>query len=376
MRPSSAQLNDVLRSPHNLTYAADLFYDGRRLFEGLPITDPSFSWDAGAEVEASGRLTVTWSDDYGSSLRPDEPQDWLAPFGSRLVVYALVHDGVAVERVQLGDYCITSVPSVNSSTFVFNETRVTVGDVVELELKDRMVEVQRDRFTRLEQPAVGGSIWDEVTKLAGLQVTRAVPDGRVTATVVYNESKTEAIQDLLGVIDAVPFMEWDGTLSARPRQSPNASGVLRVGADGTVTQIGAGLDADGVYNGVVIRAETSGQTQVLAEKWVESGPLRATRDGGVRTPFHRRPRFYSNPNITTVAQAQAAIDALLATYSQPRASELQVQCIADPTLQVGDVRTVDDDQTVWTIRVTRVDLGSSPTMSVKGDVLNRVVKFN
>ena len=376
MRPASAQLLDVLRSPHTFTFSADLFYDGERLFAGLPITDPSFGWDAGAEVEASGRVTVTWSDDTGSSLRPDEPQDWLAPFGSRLVVYATVGDGASAERVQLGDYCITSVPSVNSSTFLFGETRITVGDVVELELKDRMVEVQRDRFTRLEQPAVGGSIWDEVAKQTGLQVTRAVPDGQVTAAVVYDESKTAAIQDLLSVIDAVPFLEWDGTLSARPRTPPPSTGVLRVGPDGTVTQIGASLDADGVYNGVVIRAETDGQNQVLAEKWVESGPLRATSAGGVRTPFHRKPRFYSNPNITTVAQAQAAIDGLLGTYSQPRASELQVQCIADPTLQVGDVRTVEDGRTVWTMRATKVDLGSAPTMSVKGDVLNRVVKLD
>jgi hypothetical protein len=373
MRPSSKQLATILTRSFDLGYTADLFYDEVRLFEGLPITEPSFKWNSEAEVEATGQVTVTWTDDHGGSLRPEEPQDWLAPFGSRLVVYAVITVGTVSERIRLGDYDITSVPRVNSSLYVFGETTITIGDVVELELTDRMVEVQRDRFTRLEQPTVGGSVWSEVARLAGLQVTRTVPDRTINAAVIYSESKTEAIQDLLGILDAVPFMDYDGTLAARPKAPPAPSGQLNTGPDGVVTKIGASLDADGVYNGVVIRAETDGQKQVLAEKWVPSGPLRATVPGGLRTPFHRKPRFYSSPQITTEAQALAAIDSLLATYSQPRASELQIQCIADPTLQVGDVRTVTDGPVRWTLRVTTMDLGSAPTMTVNGDVLNREV---
>jgi hypothetical protein len=375
-RPHTAQLDQVLLGSFSLAYTADLFYNGTRRFEGLPITEPSFGWDASAEVEGSARCKVAWTDDQGSSLKPNDPQDWLAPFGARLVVYAVVSVGDWFERVQLGDYDITAVPSANDSVFMFGETRITVGSVVELQLKDRMVEVQRDRFVRLAQAPAGASVWGEVASITGLPVTRSLTDATINRAVVYEESRVSAVQDLLSILDGVPFMEWDGTLSARPRTAPAAGGTLRIGESGTITQIGSSLDAEGVSNGVVIRAETDGQQQVLAEKWVESGPLRATVPGQPRTPYHRVPRFYSNPQITTAQQAQAVIGGLLTQWSQPRASELQVQCVTDPTLQLGDVRRVVESSFTWTIRVTKIDLGDAPTMTINGDVLDRVANVN
>jgi hypothetical protein len=125
-----------------------------------------------------------------------------------------------------------------------------------------------------------------------------------------------------------------------------------------------------VYNGVVIRGETAEQEAVLAKLWVTDGPLRATQ-GSSRTPFHRRPRFYSSPFITTQEQAIAAAPGLLAQFSQPRASQLQVQCVTNPLLQVGDVVTVWDGRATWTIRLVKLSLGSGALMTVTGDVIDR-----
>jgi len=373
-RPVSDALKLVLTQSFDITYMADLFYDGVRRFEALPIVSPSIKGDSSGEIEESGSLTVMWTDDHGSSLKPQEPADWLAPYGARLVVYAVVSVGQAfTERVQLGDYLITAVPSANDEVFTLGETKITVGSTAELEFKDRMVEVQRDRFTRLSAPSQTASVWTEVATLTGLQVTRSVPDKPINSAVPYEESRVSAITDLLAILDATPYMEWDGTLAARPKTPPAAVGTLTIGPSGTITQIGSSLDAEEVYNGVVIRGETDGQQSVLAELWVTTGPLAATVPGGGRTPFHRKPRFYSNPQITTSDQAIAALPGLLQTYSQPKATTLQIQCVIDPTVQVGDVRTVFDGMSTWTVRVTQYDLGEAPTMSITGSVLNRVV---
>jgi len=371
MRPASAALRDVLTGSFTLEYQADLFYDGVRLFEALPIVDPSLKGDGSGEVEESGKVTVVWTSEHGASLKPNDPQDWLAPFGARLVLFAVVSVGqVFRERVQLGDYDITAVPSADDSVFMHGQTRVVIGSRVELEIKDRMVEVQRDRFTRLSSPVRLDSVWAEVARLTGLQITRSVPDRALTRSVTYEESRVSAVIDLVALLDASPFVEWDGTLSARPNVPPAPVGTLTVGQAGTITQIGSSLDAEGVYNGVVIRADGA-DAGVLAELWVETGPLRATAASGRRTPFHNVPRFYSNPQITTRSAAEQALPGLLRMYSQPRAATLEIQCIADPTVQVGDVRTVNDGQYLWTVRVASYDLSASPTMTITGDVLNR-----
>lgn len=378
MRFASDQFRQVIRGgSFNLGYSADLFYDGRRLFADLPVIDPTFTFDSSGQVEGSATVTVVWTDDQGTSLSPNEPQDWLAPFGSRLVVYAIVSAGGAFsERVQIGDFTITAVPSANDSVFVLGETRVVVGSRVELQLKDRMVEVQRDRFSKTSGPSNMTSVWAEAAALTGFQVTRSLPDAPINRAVVYEEDRVAALVDLFTIIGGVPYMASDGTLTARPTTAPSASGELTVGQYGTITQVGASLDSDGVYNGVVIRTETTDQQQVLAELWITSGPLRATPAGGTRTPFHRVPRFYSSPQITTPQQATGAAPQLLALYSQPRASELEIQCIADPTIENGDVRTVDDGTATWTVQVTKYSLGLSATMSITGSVLDRAVNIS
>lgn len=372
MRPANVTLLEALGSSYELTFEADLWYDGQRVVPDLQVVTPSLVWDSSAEVEGSGSVTVVWSDDHGSSIAPKDAGDLFAPFGSRLVVFAVVSLGSVRERVQLGDFDITAVPSVSGEPYVWGETEITPGELIELELADRMVEVRRDRFTTLAQPSQLASAWAELGALTGFQLTRSLPDAAITRSIVYEESRVRALQDVASLLGGVAFMEWDGTLSCRPIEPGAAVAELVLGENGTIVQVGASLDSEGVYNGVVIRAETDNQQAILAERWVESGPLRATPPGGPRTPFHRVPRFYSSPFITTTEQAQAAAPGLLAQYSSPRATTLEVTCVMNPLLQVGDVVTVKDRAFQWTIRLTRVPVERSSVMTVTGDVIDRV----
>lgn len=372
MRPSSQAIDSLLLDSFDISFRAALWYAGRPLVSDLAIDAPSLVWDASAEVEGSGTVTVVWSDEHGSSMTPLDAGDKLAPFGARLIVSAVIEaGGNAVGRIQLGDFDITGVPSVDGQPIVWGTTNIYAGSRIDLVLKDRMVEVQRDRFTHLASPGQLNSVWREMAALTGFQVTRSLPDAPITRSVVYEESRVSALQDVALIIGGIPFMEWDGTLSCRPVAPGAVVADLRMGERGTIAQVGSSLSADGVYNGVIIRHPDTGE--ILAELWITSGALRATPVGGERTPFHRVPRFYSSPFITTQAQAQAAAPGLLEQYSNPRATTLEVTCVINPLLQIGDVVTVADGTYLWTIRLTRVPVEQSAMMTVTGDVIDRVI---
>lgn len=365
-------MRELLASDFELGFTADLMYGATRVLPDLEVVSPSVKGDSSAQIELSGRLGVVWSDPLGVDVEPFEPGDPFSPFGYRVVLFVIVRAGELESRQQIADLTITEVPSVDGEPFVWGETRIYAGQRVDLVVKDRMVEVQRDRFTKLEQPASLASAWGEIARLTGFPLTRTLPDVPVTKAVVYEESRVDAVQQLAALIGGAAFMEWDGTLSVRPSTPGPPVTELVLGESGTIVQLGSSLSADGVYNGVVIRGEDDAQEQILAEVWRASGPLRATPAGGERTPFHRVPYFYSSPFITTSAQAAAYAPTLLERVSSPRAATLQVTCVMNPLLQVGDVVTVRDGRFEWTVRLTQVPLERSGLMTVTADVLSRV----
>lgn len=376
MRPGSDLMRELLTSDFELSFSADLMYGDSRVAAGLEVVSPSVVADSSAMVEMSGRLGVVWADPVGLDVEPFDAGDLFSPFGYRVVLFAVVRAGQFVARQQIADLTITEVPSVDGEPFVWGQTTIFAGQRVDLVVKDRMVEVQRDRFTRLEQPASLVSAWDEIGRLTGFVLTRSVDDVPITKSVVYEESRVDAVQQLAALLGGVAFMEWDGTLSVRSSTPGDPVAELTLGENGTIVQLGSSLSADGVYNGVVIRGEGDSQQQILAELWITSGALAATAAGGERTPFHRVPYFYSSPFITTSAQATAYAPELLERVSSPRAATLQVTCVTNPLLQVGDVVTVSDSRFVWTVRLTRVPLERSGVMTVTGDVLFRDAVVN
>lgn len=371
MRPGTDLMRELLSSDFELGFSADLVYGSVRVLSDLEVVSPSLTADSSGLVEMSGRLGVVWADPEGSDVEPFEPGDLFSPFGYRVVLFAVVRAGQFEARQQIADLTITEVPSVDGEPFVWGQSLIFAGQRVDLVVKDRMVEVQRDRFTKLEQPASLVSAYAEIGRLTGFALTRTVDDVPVTKSVVYEESRVDAVQQLAQLLGGVAFMEWDGSLSVRPSVAGSPVAELVLGEEGTIVQLGSSLSADGVYNGVVIRGEGDGQEQILAELWLTEGPLRATVAGGDRTPFHRVPYFYSSPFITTTAQAAAYAPELLARVSSPRAASLQVTCVTNPLLQVGDVVTVSDSRFVWMVRLTRVPLERSGVMTVTGEVLDR-----
>ena len=234
MRPGSDLMRELLASDFELSFSADLMYGDSRVASGLEVVSPSVVADSSAMVEMSGRLGVVWADPEGSDVEPFDAGDLFSPFGYRVVLFAVVRAGQFVARQQIADLTITEVPSVDGEPFVWGQTTIFAGQRVDLVVKDRMVEVQRDRFTRLEQPGSLVSAWDEIGRLTGFVLTRSVDDVPITKSVVYEESRVDAVQQLAALLGGVAFMEWDGTLSVRSSTPGVPVAELTLGENGTI----------------------------------------------------------------------------------------------------------------------------------------------
>lgn len=364
MRFGSPELEGVLTGPADNHFVADLYYNGERRVEGLPITEPRFREDGGATVQHSGRVTVVWSDDFATSMSPAFLTDPLAPFGAQLAVYSVVSAGPFTERVAFGRFEITDVPSARDEMMRFRGDWLTTGSVVELELKDLFYGVSQESFDTPSSPSDLTSTWRELGVLTGLPLVRNVTDAAITRSVLYPDSKLDAVYDLARVmLDATPHLTADGALTVRPSVWPALVATLRRG-EGLISVVG-GMSAAQVYNRVVVRA-SGGDPSVLAFAEVTSGPLRVRNTDGSVSPFRTRTRYLSSEFVTTGIQAQAWADSELPKVSTLRARIVTVVETFNPLRERGDVIDIERPMVMLHGRVLTIDRsGSTQTLTVE-----------
>jgi hypothetical protein len=345
-RFASALLPDVLSGSFDHWWSADLIYAGERRLANVPLLDVKLSEDGSANVQQSGSCVILWADDYGQSMAPRDISDAFAPFGAQLRVYSNVYAGPFSERVLYGIFEITNVPSAIDSGIQFGSQWLTVGSRIELELKELTAGLGEERFDVPTAPTILTSTWDEAARITGFQLVRSITDVPITRSIMYPESKLEAVGELFDLmLDAVPHMTADGALAARPNKWPASSRTLRYGDGGQIIDVGHAMSSEGVYNRVVVRASTA-VTSALGEQTVQSvlavaeivgGPLRVRNTDGSVSPFRARTLYQSSEFVTTSAQAQAWADSTLATVSVPRSQTIPVTMTFDPTIERGDV---------------------------------------
>lgn len=378
MRASSEQLLQVLGAatyqglvatdgPIQFGLVGDVMRGSERLLASVPLVDWSLSWDASGMVEADASVTVVHADYEAdgtqvvldSSWIPTDPSAALAPFGSEVVVYAWVAAGPFYERVQLGVFPIVDAPSsTQATTNVTGEPRI-LGETISLRLADRMDGVQRDRFTKTTGPR-STQAYDELARLTGRPVVRTLPDKAISRISAYeDDDRAKAVQQVAQLLGGDAFFNSDGALQVRPSAAPAASLTLTLGEFGRVSDVTSPLSREGVYNGVVV---TGKDGLIRYEEWVSEGPLSPSLYG--RVPFFAKSDF-----ITTVAEAEAYGKRLLAAKSSLKAQVVQVSCLWNPLVEVGDVVTVIEPQRTLRIRVTKVSMGG-PQMTVTGSVVS------
>lgn len=197
---------------------------------------------------------------------------------------------------------------------------------------------------------------------AGL-IDRAVPTG-----INFDEDRLGAVRELLDAWGADAYVTPDGYLSVfTATQSSTPLFAVTSGVGGTVvTAVGESTRED-AYNAVVARgtAADGGQVQGVAYDLSATGPKRY---GGPFNPLPV-PYFFPSPLLTTVEQAGQAAATVLARLQRRGQRALEVTMVPNPTLQLGDVGTVDG--TLCSIEALRLPYlpGGDAAMSLTVRVL-------
>jgi hypothetical protein len=369
VRPGSATLDGVLSGPFDHVYVADLYYGGERRLEQVPVRDVRFSEQADADIQQSGSLTVVWTDAFARSLSPREVSDVLAPFGAELYLYSMVWAGPFLERVPLGQFVITNVPSAMDEDMMFRGQWVTVGSTVDLEFKERLAAVERDRFDVPTSANDLSSVWAELGRLTKLQLSRTVADRSIPRSVVYDENRLDAVYDLADVLDAVPHMTADGALSLRPKSWPAPVATLRRGLGGSVVSVGSSMSPEKVYNRVAFRGKSNDQEVILASTEITSGPLRTANPDGTPSPFGRKTFFVSSEYVTTSQQAQEYVQRELPRVSALRSVVVPFTETFNPRRERGDVVWIERARETLLARIVSIDRGSGATQDCTAEVL-------
>lgn len=369
MKYASANLLEMLGGGGVLCgFTADLYIGGVRKIASLPIMDPSFSWSGNAKIQGSGSCRVVWSSDFAESLSPTGISDDLAPFGPELYVSVTVTVGLLSETVPLGWFPITDVPSARDEYGMFRGRSIVIGSIVELELQDRFMLLDVNPFDVPTPARYLQSVWDEAARITEFQVTESVADAPIPRKVVHSENRLDAVYDLFNVVDAVPYMTDDGTLSARPNEWPEPVGTLRYGEGGTLISVGRGLSAAGVHNRVAVRGESNDNQRILAVAEVRDGPLRVRNADGTPSPFRPRTRFISSQYVTTYVQAKAWADRELKKSAQVGVRTVPVVELFNPLREVGDVYWLETPGRRELARVIDIELSEGGETPMKLEV--------
>lgn len=339
MQPVSAAFLEALKASHTPTVRVDAWYDGELLERGLPVRPGvSVSFDASRTVQ--GQITNLQVADPDGRFEPRSETAALAPYGSRLQVVAGI-EGFA-EVVSVGWFRVTrSFSRQQWHPYTLKDGSlewVTRGGVVDVDADDLMWQVDAERLMAPESPPPGATVLGEVARLLQgiipLGSTAGVADRPVPATVVYNDSRSKAVVDLLAVLDAAPRMSPAGALDVVPRTPGGSVWEIAVGDGGALVDASTELRADDLPNAAVSSGTDVNNLPVQGTALEGAGALRF---GG---PHGRIPTFHASPLIDSTGMAQVDAQTVLANALASRSQTLAVVCLPNPALQLFDTVTL------------------------------------
>lgn len=340
MLPVSDAALAALTGSHTPYLRADVWYDGQIVVYDLPVT--------GGQVEAVDdgdairkRLTLSIANDDGS-LVPRSDDAPLAPYGSRITVRAGVEVGSEPEAVSLGWFRVETC-NVDEAWRVYDRVDgvkwVSSGGDIDVTGVDLAEGIKDSQFGGPTQPIFPTSVRAEIVwlcnGLVGVGAWPGVTDAAIPATLTYTDDRWAAICELAFAVNAVPYIDQYGDLILRP--NGDTTPVWEVTADpdyGVLVSAPTRLSRAGIYNATVTQGTTADQVPVIAYNFEGSGPLRW--DG----PFGRVPWIYSSSLVTSTDEAH--IDSLLRLnrHVDTRSFPLEVECVTNYWLEVGDTVTV------------------------------------
>lgn len=336
------------------------WYGGRMTYpRPLPISDWSLSWDGSESKQVQGVLELTVKDPDGG-LAPWLWDDPLGVGGAELMCRYVVGGAGTVNR---GKYRITSnSPKESWSSRVVRHDKyrepgsavppgnrlvmVSGGTLVPLTAEDRTVNLVLDEFLVPEQPAgTGPTVRSEILRIVGdalpVVFSAAFKDVAVPLDVTYEGPKIDAVMDLAGRAGASLRMGGDGELEVYVKSQASVW-VVAGGDDGALINIDRSQSVDLLANIGVVRGEekyndSAGQAQtrpLVGVAQISTGPLKV---GG---PHGRVPRELESKLLNSQAAVDSAAASLITNHLASLTLDLEVTCLPNPALQIGDWVTV------------------------------------
>jgi hypothetical protein len=306
------------------------------------------------EVAVRRSLNFTMVDTDGT-LTPAGASDLLAPKGTEIRVHRglTLPDGTT-EFVPLG-------------VFGVNEPVVRAhqpGTIIAIKAFDRVDAIRSRRFTAPWRVAAGTptyqAISDIITSRLNVPV-RSTITGNTTTEVVYDELSDpwDAVRDIASADSLVAYFDPLGTVIIAPDAEADTGVLYSPSIDSLFIQAERTIKSDKTYSGVIVKGEHPDVDPIRVELW-DDDPKSPTYYLG---PFGARPYGFTSPLLTTVDQATAAAETILARVTKMR-QDGTLTTVGHPGHEVGDVVTITDPKSRtsgrWTIYGGKVPLRPGP----------------
>lgn len=341
MREVSQECRDVLDDGlYDVTWTADLIYDGFPRAQNLLVAEPRFSWDASAQIQGKGSCSILWDDLFAQSIVPREIGDLFSPFGAELQVDVIISAGAFSERISMGRFVLDSVPSAVEFAIAHPHggLPLVVESTVSLDLSDYFLRISRDSFDFPASPQ-STSMWDEAQRLTGLPMFRSIPDRVLPTAITYDEDRLDALEKVFGPSNAWPALTPGGALTAMPKAWPEPVDTLERVLDAPLV-----MRSENVYNRVVVEGKNPDPAGPVlrAIAQISDGFLRTKNPDGSRSPFGGNTYEYRSDMLDTQSQCQAVADELLPQVSRIRSVTRRIVEQFNPLRELGDVLVLVD----------------------------------
>ena len=326
-----------IRRSHTVVSYVDVISSSQEV-RRLVAVDGEVTVDRTAQFRRSGRVACI---DPTGDFTPDEAGALLTPYGSEVRPYRGVRysDGT-VELYPLGVFRISKSTISEASSHGGG-----AGVRIALEMFDRSRTISRAKFTSVYTIPPGTNALDAIKLL----VARSFPDAEydaisttvtTTAPKIYaaGDDPWEAIVEFAKSMGCEVYFDVDGRVVVAPPvdidalPTPDFSYIEGNGC--TMTDLQKVYADEPGHNGVVVTSESPGDEKppVRAEAW-DMEPSSPTYRYG---PYREVPKFETDNNVKTVAEAQAMADSLLrGMLGVP--SQLSITSWVNPALEAGDV---------------------------------------
>jgi len=327
MRPASSQFLGSLRYSHVIASACELIFPGDTDTDAVsvPVQAGSVTIDRTAQNRRAGSVQIPWSLQTGEDLGVDVRDLTLGG-------YALVHRGLryadgSTELMLLGRLRVESV------------TWNTLDASASIELADRMAQIRDEPFTapysaKGKTPATAAT--DIVKAVFGDTIAYHTPfnPAGVMGDVTFTDDRAEALSTLEQSYGAETYFDADGdfTFAAKPGDADPTVWLVDAGETGVIVNAVESLDRTGIYNGVLVRGQDTGDAPPVSALATYTDPASPIRWGG---PFGKVALIADSTTVSDLNGAVTAAQSLLRLRLK-QTRQLELTSAPNPALEAGD----------------------------------------